>query len=697
MSIQKKIFDLEKGCMVLVSIMQLSFSRGFPLPFGTTKHPNGINFALFSKRAVAVSLCLFAPNQERPFQEIPLDPDINKTGDIWHIFIYDLPLDYHYGYRVDGPYDPLKGHYFDNRAILLDPYAKLVVNNQKWGVSPPKESSHIHKGVVHPLEPFDWGVDTHPNIPLKELIIYEMHVRGFTQDPSSGVVQKGTFLGIIEKIPHLKELGINAVELLPIHAFNERDNLHRNPKNAKHLFQYWGYSTINFFSPMVKYGTGKSNVISEFKTLVKELHANGIEVILDVVFNHTAEGDSRGPHLSFKGLENSVYYMLGPNGEYYNFSGCGNTLNCNNPVVRELIRDSLRYWVKEMHVDGFRFDLASILVRSHDGIPLESPPLIEAISQDPILANIKLIAEAWDAGGLYQVGTFPAMGVWAEWNGIYRDNVRGFIKGTDGEAGRFATRIGGSEDLYGKGRTPAHSINFIIAHDGFSLLDLVSYNEKHNEENGEENRDGTNNNDSWNCGEEGPSKNVKVNALRQRQMRNFHLALMVSQGVPMILMSDEYGHTKFGNNNSWGHDSRLNWFQWDTLEKNQDFFRFYKTMIAFRKSHPVLYRSRFLKEGDIFWHGSELGKPDWSETSRFIACTLPDSINHYELFMAFNSSFKPVTFQLPQRHWLRIVDTSKKPPRDFVEEKRARAVTQPSYTLPAHAALLLKAYTDGHR
>lgn len=672
--------------------MQLSFSRGFPLPFGPTKHPNGINFALFSKHAVAVSLSLFKPNQERPFQEIPLDPGINKTGDIWHIFVYDLPLNYEYGYRVDGPYDPLKGHYFDNRFILLDPYAKLIVHNQKWGEMPPKELSRINKGVVYPLEPFHWGADTPPNIPLKELIIYEMHVRGFTQDPSSGVAHRGTFLGIIEKIPYLKELGINAIELMPIHAFNERENVNRNPKNGKLLFQYWGYSSINFFSLMTKYGTGKASVINEFKTMVKELHANNIEVILDVVFNHTAEGNREGPHLSYKGLENSVYYMLGPNGEYYNFSGCGNTLNCNHPIVRELIRDSLRYWVKEMHVDGFRFDLASILVRSHDGIPLMSPPLIEAIAKDPILANIKLIAEAWDAGGLYQVGTFPGMGVFSEWNGIYRDNVRRFIRGTDGEAGKFATRLSGSEDLYGKGRTPAHSINFIVAHDGFSLFDLVSYNEKHNEENGEQNRDGANNNESWNCGVEGPSEKGKINSLRMRQTRNFHLALMVSQGVPMILMGDEYGHTKFGNNNSWCHDSRLNWFQWDMLEKKQEFFRFYKMMIAFRKSHPVLYRSRFLKAKDVTWHGIELGKPDWSEKSRFIACTLPDPINQYELLLAFNSSFKPVCFQLPDRRWMRIVDTSKKSPLDFVEEKKARAVTTSSYTLAANAALLLKAY-----
>lgn len=680
---------------------QLSHSRGFPFPFGATKHPNGINFALFSKHAIAISLCLFEPGEERPFIEIPLDPKTHRTGDVWHIFVFDLPDETRYGYRVDGPYNPRKGLHFDNRNILLDPYCRLVDSSHIWSSSPQKDPSHIQKGIVYPTEPFHWGEDTHPNIPLKELIIYEMHVRGFTQDPSSEVTYPGSFLGIIEKIPYLKELGINAIELMPIQEFNERENILTHPTTGEALFQYWGYSTVNFFSPMVKYGSGKSSVINEFKSLVKELHQHGIEVILDVVFNHTAEGSEGGPTLSFRGIENSVYYMLSPEGRYYNFSGCGNTFNCNNPIVRELIRDSLRYWVKEMHVDGFRFDLASILTRGPDGAPLKLPPLIEAITDDPILANTKLIAEAWDAAGLYQIGTFPAMGVWAEWNGIYRDNVRNFIKGTEGLAGAFATRISGSEDLYGKGRSPAHSINFITAHDGFTLADQVSYNQKHNRDNGENNRDGANNNDSWNCGVEGATTHPKILALRQRQMRNFHLVLMVSQGVPMILMGDEYGHTKLGNNNSWSHDSRLNWFQWDTLAKNQDFFRFYKLAIAFRKTHPVLFRSKFLRTGDVIWYDKEAASMDWSTIGSFVAFTLPDPIYRYDLYVAFNAHHRPVAIKIPpsKNHhpWLCIIDTSKTPPHDIVDEAMATELGRLAYTLPAYSALLLKAYWDQRR
>lgn len=670
--------------------------RGFPHPYGATKCRTGFNFSIFSKHATHVSLCLFDAKTREPAAEIALDPNKNRSGHVWHVFVKDLADDYLYGYRVDGPYDPFKGHYFDNRVILLDPYAKRVVGETKWGASHPNKASQIHLGVVQPIEPFDWGQDAHPNIPLKDLIIYEMHVRGFTQDPSSGVANRGKYLGIIEKIPYLKSLGVNAIEVMPLFEFNETENVYVNPRSGEHLCNFWGYSTMNFFSPMGRYGTETGNPLNEFKALVKELHANGIEVILDVVYNHTAEGNKQGPIFSFKGFENSVYYMLAPNGEYYNFSGCGNTMNCNHPVVREFIRDSLRYWVTEMHVDGFRFDLASVLVRSHDGIPLANPPLIEAITLDPILANTKLIAEAWDAGGLYQVGTFPAMGVWAEWNGKYRDSVRRFIKGTDGEVGNFTTRIAGSEDLYGKGRLPSHSINFITAHDGFTLADLVSYNDKHNEDNGEENRDGTNANDSWNCGVEGITDDEKILILRTCQKKNYHLALMVSQGVPMLLMGDEYGHTKEGNNNSWCHDTRINWFQWDTLEKRQPFFRFYSMMIAFRKRHPVLCRSRFLGAKDIQWHGIEPLNPNWSAKSRFIAFSIHDKFNHYSLYVAFNSSFEGITVHLPKEKapWHQIVYTALPSPEDIVEEESAKQITGDTFTLASYSALILKAYTE---
>lgn len=671
--------------------MEQSFSnsRGFPLPLGPSKHPNGTNFSIFSKHADSVTLCLFAPGSKKATQKFLLDPVLHRTGDVWHIFIYDLPSEYEYGYYVDGPYDPLKGLYFNKRSLLLDPFAKRLASPSEWAAS-----KSCTRGVVHPLEPFNWENDNHPLIPLQDLIIYEMHVRGFTQDPSSNVKNSGTFLGMIEKIPYLKSLGVNAVELMPLFEFNETENLNKCPRTGATLFQYWGYSTVNFFSPMNRYGTDPQKTIAEFKMLVKELHANGIEVILDVVYNHTAEGSENGPVLSFKGLENPVYYMLGPSGEYYNFSGCGNTFNCNNPVVRELIRASLRYWVTEMHVDGFRFDLASVLARDHDGIPLARPPLIEAITLDPILANTKLIAEAWDAGGLYQVGSFPGLKVWAEWNGYYRDGVRRFLKGQDGEAGNFATRLAGSEDLYGKGRFPYHSINFVTAHDGFTLYDLVSYNEKHNEDNGENNRDGSNQNDSWNSGTEGPTTDEKIGRLREQRMRNFQLALMVSQGVPMLLMGDEYGHTKGGNNNTWCHDNRLNWFQWDTLEQNPGLLRFFQKTIAFRKNHPVLSYPRFLKEKDVSWHGKEYVKADWSPGNRFVAFTLSDVLRNYALYVAFNAHFESVTFKIPPQDpkmpWKIIVNTSQPFPDDIVDEENALTCKETTYTLPAHSALLLK-------
>ncbi len=681
-----------------IKIMQsnptpFKIGRGVPSPFGPYKTRDGTNFALFSEHASEVSLCLFEPREGGFFCEISFDPKTNKTGNVWHLFVFDLPSDYHYSYRVSGPYSPLEGQFFDNRMLLLDPYAKQVASPTTWGTSSRHDDPHFHKGVVDPLEVFDWSDDAHPLLPSQDLIIYEMHVRGFTQDPSSGVDKRGTFLGIIEKIPHLKELGVNAVELMPIHEFNEVQNCYRNPETDEPLFNYWGYNTVNFFSPMGRYGTGEKNVITEFKALVKALHAEGIEVILDVVYNHTCEGNQCGPILSFKGLENSVYYMLTPSGEYYNFTGCGNTLNCNHPVVREFILDSLRYWVTEMHVDGFRFDLASTLVRGHNGIPLENPPLIEAIAKDPILANTKLIAEAWDAGGLYQVGSFPAMGRWAEWNGKYRDDVRAFLKGTDGMAGAFATRLSGSEDLYARSdRLPIHSINFITAHDGFTMADLVSYNEKHNLPNGEDNRDGDNNNLSWNCGVEGETDDPVILGLRERQRKNMHVAMMVSQGIPMILMGDEYGHTKQGNNNTWGHDSRLNWFQWDTLEQSKTFYRFYCEMIAFRKRHPVLIRSRFLGPKDVTWHGTEPGKADWSGENRFIACSLPDTLSNYVLYIAFNAFHTEITTKLPAREkpWRQFIYTFLSSPHDIVSEIEAKEVEADTFTLAPYSALILK-------
>lgn len=681
-------------CCIMQNLFETS--RGFAQPYGATSHLNGVNFSVFSKHAENISLCLFPPGASTPVCEISLDPQYHKTGNVWHVFVYDLPVDYCYGYRVAGPYNPEIGHCFDNRVILLDPYAKQIASPHQWDYGRKSGKSYPYPAFINPHEPFDWEGDAHPRIPSRDLIIYEMHVRGFTQDHSSGVQNPGTFLGIIEKIPYLKSLGINAVELMPIHAFNELENTLRNPHNQEKLYNYWGYSTINFFSPMNRYGTGSKRALTEFKALVKALHAHGIEVILDVVYNHTAEGNGEGPTLSFKGFENAVYYMLGLHGTYYNFSGCGNTVNCNNPVVRELIRDSLRYWVTETHVDGFRFDLASILTRRPDGTPMQHPPLIEAITNDPLLADTKLIAEAWDAGGLYQVGSFPAMGTWAEWNGKYRDDVRRFLKGTDGSCGSFATRISGSEDLYGADRLPSNSINFVTAHDGFTLADLVAYNEKHNLANGENNQDGDNNNLSWNCGVEGNTDDPVILALRERQRKNFHVALMISQGVPMLLMGDEYGHTKLGNNNTWGHDSRLNWFQWDTLENSRPFYRFYTMMIELRKANPVLTRSRFLGPDDVTWHGIEPGRADWSAKNRFIACSLPDILGNYTLYIGFNALHEEITIHLPWRDhpWRRLVYTALPSPDDIVPENESVEITSKSFTFAPYSALILKSYDE---
>jgi len=653
--------------------------RGVPSPLGPSKKDGMVNFAIFSAHAKGMALCLFSPGVPSPFAEIPLNPKVNRTGTIWHIAVSDLPEAFDYGWRVS-----------DAKVIVSDPYSKMLNSTHDWsdGFFASRQTLSHYSSSTH----FNWENDSPPQIPMQDLIIYEMHVRGLTQDPSSHVKNPGRFSGMIEKIPYLKELGVNAVELLPIFAFDECDNLHKNPKTGKKLFNYWGYSTINFFCPMNRYAL--ADAMAEFKTLVKELHKNRIEVILDVVYNHTAEGNEKGHTFSFRGIDNSVYYLLGPDGHYLNFSGCGNTFNCNHPIVSQFILDSLRYWTSEMHIDGFRFDLASILTRDTHGHPIPHPPVIEAISKDPILANCKLIAEAWDAAGLYQVGSFPAYGRWAEWNGKYRDVVRKFIKGTDGVAGAFSGALSGSQDLYGKGRKPYHSVNFVIAHDGFSLKDLVSYNGKHNEENGEQNRDGTNDNESWNCGVEGPTENPKIVQFRQRQMKNFHTALMVSIGTPMILMGDEYGHTNHGNNNMWCHDS-LNWFQWNELEKNLKFHRFYRLMIYFRKHQSLFHRTEFLSPQDVDWHGHVPFKADWSGKSRFVGYTLKDTTKEQHLYIAFNAESTRPSVQLPDppahKKWYRIVDTALESPFDFIEEPQKYPPIKTSYKMEAYSVLIAQA------
>ncbi len=656
---------------------------GEPSPLGATKTDDGVNFAFYSSADEDVSLVLFAPGEKTPFAHFPLNPIKNRTGEVWHIEIKKLCCLFDYGIQI-------------GKELLLDPYATSVNTSHEWADPYYAERKPLGR-YRNDQPPFDWENDAPPLIPFQNMIIYEMHVRGFTEDPSSHVKQPGTFLGMIEKIPHLKELGINAVELLPIFEFNECENQRINPETGKKLCNYWGYSTVNFFSLMNRYGTSSDQctVIEEFKTLVKELHKNGIEVILDVVYNHTAEGNEEGPNYSFRGLAEQTYYILGPKGEYYNYTGCGNTFNCNNAVASDLIIDSLRYWVNEMHIDGFRFDLASILTRNEQGHPLQDPPVVRRIAEDPLLGNVKLIAEAWDAAGLYQVGNFPSYGRWAEWNGKYRDIVRKFIKGTDGNAGSFAGVVSGSQDLYNYEGKPYFGINFVTAHDGFSLRDLVSYNNKHNLANGENNQDGANDNESWNCGHEGPTTNAKILKFRQRQMKNFFVALMISVGTPMMLMGDEYGHTHGGNNNTWCHVGPINDFLWNQLAQEKELFRFHKSMIAFRKNNPLLRRTEFLLTEDIDWHGLNPFHPDWSPTSRFIAYTLKDKVKENHLYIAFNATDTRPTVHLPpapaNKKWYRIVDTSLAAPNDYIDNPTQFQPQKVICKMEAYSSIILMA------
>lgn len=675
-----------------------TLEQGRASPLGVSKLNEGLNFSLFSEHASGVTLCLFTPGSQHSFLEIPLDPHQNRTGNIWHILVIGLPeTPLEYGYRLQGPTEDPKLKY-DPKKILSDPYAKGLATSCQWGHKGWDEDVNIPRGRILLSTPFNWEKERFPKIPHEELIIYEMQVRSFTQESSSKVKHPGTFLGVIEKIPYLKSLGINAVELMPIFEFDECEIKQKNPKTGSILKNVWGYSTINFFAPMNRFGSSDAwtSAMDDFRTLVKELHKNGIEVILDVVYNHTAEGNESGPYFSFKGIDNEVYYMLNPKGEYYNFSGTGNTFNCNHPVVSQLIVDSLRYWVDVMHVDGFRFDLASILTRAENGAPLAAPPVIEAILNDPILADVKLIAEAWDAGGLYQVGSFPSGGRWHEWNGKYRDAVRKFMKGTDGLSGEFSQAISGSQHIYGHDRLPYHSINFVTAHDGYSLKDLVSYMEKHNLENGEDNRDGANDNESWNCGAEAETSNRKIIQLREQQMRNFHACLMLSIGTPMILMGDEYGHTRLGNNNTWCQDNALNWFQWDLIEKNKGFFRFFCLMIAFRKNHSLLKRRTYLTDQDVDWHGYVPLKANWGHENRFVAYTLKNHETQEDLYVAFNAQHIPAHIQIPSppqgKKWYRIVDTSLPSPNDFLEDPKSESPLKYTYDLKEHSTLILKAF-----
>jgi isoamylase len=639
---------------------------GFFDEYGTTLIPGGVSFTVHSQHATSFKLALFKPREEDPYAIIPF-PDNYRVGNVYSMIVFGLDIEeFEYAYIVDGPYHPSRGLIFDNTNYLLDPYAKAVTGQSKWGQKPAYGMSYRARVVANV---FDWKKTKAPHLPIEDLIIYELHVRGFTKHSSSEVKNGGTFDGLIEKIPYLKELGVNAVELMPIFEFDEMSGMRIH--NGKKLYDYWGYNPISFFSPNTAYNSNQEHNKegTELKSLVKKMHENGIEVILDVVFNHTAEGNEQGPSINLKGFDNSVYYMLTPDGHYFNFSGCGNTLNCNNPIVRRMIIDCLRYWVIEYRIDGFRFDLASILGRSEDGSPMNNPPLLQNLAFDPILSNVKLIAEAWDAGGLYQVGTFPDWNRWSEWNGKYRDDVRSFLKGDSGLAHTVCDRIGGSLDLYPpETRFNSASVNFITCHDGFTLHDLYSYNDKHNEANGWDNKDGESHNHSWNCGIEGVTDNEEVNQLRKQMIRNAFTILLMSRGTPMILAGDEFLRTQQGNNNAYCQDNEISWVDWTLFEENQEMFAFVKYLIHLRKKYPIVRRKtksakshypHFSKHGIHPWQLS-----DWEEERvagvMFAGRDGENTVDIYA-YILINSHWEEHKVELPQLpeyyHWKLEIDT----------------------------------------
>jgi len=687
--------------------MKLKTYQGVPFPLGATIFSEGVNFSIFSKHALEVILVLF-PDFENfdEIVEIPLHPQKNRTGDIWHIFVENLGEGIRYGYRIDGPYAPSDGHRFNKFKLLIDPYAKLIDGvynfnrDELYGyqkTSEYKDLSFNYKSsifsapksvTVKTILPGD--DDYHLNFKLNELIIYEMHVRGFTKHPSSGVKNPGTFDGIIEKIDYLKSLGVNAIELMPIHEFNPDEIVRKNPLTNEPLKQYWGYNTINFFTPAFHYSVEPLNRINEFRNFVKQCHNAGIEVILDVVYNHTGEGGEDGPTLSFRGIDNSVYYMLDKNNKrlYKNYSGCGNTFNCNYPVVKQFIIDSLRYWYCDLKIDGFRFDLATILGRNPEGEWVGENSLLNDILNDPLLSGCKLIAEGWDAAGLYKLGDFPEG--WAEWNGKYRDSVRRFIRGDNGVIHDFINAFIGSPDLYGSYKSPDHSINFITCHDGFTLRDLVSYNNKHNIENGENNLDGSNENFSYNWGHEGETSDEYINKIRNRNVKNFLTVLFFSLGVPMIYSGDECYRTQRGNNNAYCHDTMWNWFNWENLEKYSDILRFSQKIINFRRRYKPLQRKNFYNNknlflssvdeiwnNDISFHGININNPDladWSHTIAFLingkASVTGLAIDYPSIYIAINAYEKELEFNVPpfldvERKWYILINTYNDAPFDF--------------------------------
>lgn len=576
------------GLLPLDVVEGFKIRPGFFRMYGACVASNGVSFTINSHGATRCTLLLFKPQAPKPYARIPF-PDSYRIGDTYSMLVFDIkPDEFEYAFSFDGPYEPAKGLLFNEENVLLDPYSRAVTGQRKWGEKPEGGKDFEYRARVVKSS-FDWGNIKQLEQPFEDLVIYEIHVRGYTKDKSSGVSAPGTFAGLKDKIPYLKDLGINAVELMPIFEFDEMESA--RVVDGVQLYNYWGYNTVSFFAPNTSYAFNEehNHEGDELKSLIKALKENGIEVILDVVFNHTAEGNEMGPCFSFKGIDNNVYYMLTPDAHYYNFSGCGNVMNCNHPVVRNFIIDCLRHWAIEYRVDGFRFDLASILGRDQNGAPMANPPILESLAFDPVLGKMKLIAEAWDAGGLYQVGSFPSWNRWAEWNGRYRDDMRSFLKGDDGMAGNAITRITGSRDLYSpESRGHKASVNFLTCHDGFTLYDLYSYNEKHNEKNGWNNTDGDNNGHSWNCGAEGETDDPNVNGLRRRLIKNAFAALLCSRGPAMFFAGDEFCNTQFGNNNAYCQDNIISWLDWSRLEKFKEIHDFVRHMIQFRKEHPIL-------------------------------------------------------------------------------------------------------------
>jgi len=673
-------------------------------PLGATVHPTGVNFSVFAKECDAVELLLFdTPDAPYPRRVIALDPKRNRSFHFWHCFVEGLGAGQIYAYRVYGKFEPKEGLRFDGTKVLLDPYALGIANwdnySRRAASLPGDNCAQALRGVVIDPDVYDWDGDKHPRIPYAESIIYEMHVKGFTKSPSSGVTpeRRGTFAGVIEKIPYLKELGITAVELLPVHTFDEQDA-------PLGLHNYWGYSTVNFFVPHVGYSSTKNPalVLDEFRDMVKALHAAGIEVILDVVYNHTAEGTDEGPTISYRGFSNDTYYILDPDKKTsLNFSGCGNSFNGNHPIVNNIIMDSLRYWATEMHVDGFRFDLASVLMRDLHGNVMERPYVLWSMECDSGLAGAKLIAEAWDAVGLYSVGWFiNRQDYFAEWNGPFRDDVRRFVTGGSDTVRHVAARMLGSSDIYVKpDRDPNRSINFVTCHDGFTLNDLVSYNYKHNEANLEDSRDGANDNISWNCGIEGPTADAVVEKLRLRQIKNLFTILMLSQGTPMMTMGDEVRRTQHGNNNAYGHDSELSWFDWTLCDENKDLLRFVQKLVRYSESfalfstHTVISVASNNGDATVFWHGTKLNQPDWGENSHTLAFTLQHPRGRERMHFMLSSYWESLKFDLPPNEnghrWHVLIDTSCESPNDIYDVLDAPMVMTKSYEVTARSVVIV--------